>query len=338
MADTVRYLLEEMIPELEDLEKRGLFSKGEIREVVKKRTNFEYLLKRRATLKADYLRYVEFESKFEVLRRHRKRSLNLTDEKASISDHSVSRRIHFIYERATRKFKGDLRLWLRYFEFCRASGSTKSLSKIISRALQMHPTAAGLWSYAAAYEFESLHNPDAARALMQRGLRMCKGSERLWLEYFRMELLYAHKLETRRKILDLTMDTIGAGGAGTDDTPASTASAAVRSGAVACVVVSKAAEGIQGKPAFLARFLDILEMFEGAFPAVKARVVQEIMSRFPRDPASRARVAAAAGDESLALAIEAFEAAVGDVPSAEMFELYARYLRERVDSILSPGS
>ena len=37
MADTVRSLLEEMVPELEDLERRGYFSRSEIRQVVAKR-------------------------------------------------------------------------------------------------------------------------------------------------------------------------------------------------------------------------------------------------------------------------------------------------------------
>ena len=56
MADTVRYLMEEMIPELEDFQTRGYFSKAEIRAVAKRRQDFEYLLKRRAALKQDYLR------------------------------------------------------------------------------------------------------------------------------------------------------------------------------------------------------------------------------------------------------------------------------------------
>ena len=30
---------------------------------------------------------------------------------------------------------------------------------------------------------------------------MCKTSQQLWLEYFRMELMYAHKLRTRRRIM-----------------------------------------------------------------------------------------------------------------------------------------
>ena len=56
MADTVRYLMEEMIPELEDLEERGYFTRAEIKQIVKRRTDFEYLLKRRAAVKADYLK------------------------------------------------------------------------------------------------------------------------------------------------------------------------------------------------------------------------------------------------------------------------------------------
>ena len=45
-----------MIPELEDFEKRGYFKKAEIKQMVKKRLQFEYLLKRKKPLKADFLR------------------------------------------------------------------------------------------------------------------------------------------------------------------------------------------------------------------------------------------------------------------------------------------
>jgi U3 small nucleolar RNA-associated protein 6 len=40
--------------------------------------------------------------------------------------------------------------------------------------------------YAAAWEFEHNGNPAAARALMQQGLRMCRYSEKMWLDYFDM--------------------------------------------------------------------------------------------------------------------------------------------------------
>ena len=52
----MQYLMEEMLPELEDLEKKGYFSRAEIKQIVKKRQDFEYHLKRRAALKKDFLR------------------------------------------------------------------------------------------------------------------------------------------------------------------------------------------------------------------------------------------------------------------------------------------
>ena len=58
MADTVQYLLEAQIPELEDFEKRGYFDRAELKQIIKRRQDFEYLLKRRAALKQDFYRYV----------------------------------------------------------------------------------------------------------------------------------------------------------------------------------------------------------------------------------------------------------------------------------------
>lgn len=50
--------MEDMVPELEDLEERGYFKKLEIKQIVKNRTHFEYLLKRPAAVKTDFLRCV----------------------------------------------------------------------------------------------------------------------------------------------------------------------------------------------------------------------------------------------------------------------------------------
>jgi U3 small nucleolar RNA-associated protein 6 len=56
MADTVRYLMEEMVPELEDFVARRYFSRAEVKAIVARRTDFEYLLKRPAPLKEDFMR------------------------------------------------------------------------------------------------------------------------------------------------------------------------------------------------------------------------------------------------------------------------------------------
>ena len=75
--------------------------------------------------------------------------------------------------------------------------------QVLTKALQLHPNAAGLWSRAAAWELQHNGNAAAARALMQRGLRMARNSPHLWVEYFQLELTYAHRLRARRRILGL---------------------------------------------------------------------------------------------------------------------------------------
>lgn len=73
--------------------------------------------------------------------------------------------------------------------------------QVLAAALQLHPKAAGLWIYAANWEFEHNRSAGRARRLMQQALRACKHDEQLWLEYFRMELLFARKLQLRHKLL-----------------------------------------------------------------------------------------------------------------------------------------
>lgn len=51
--------------------------------------------------------------------------------------------------------------------------------QVLTKALQLHPTAAGLWTSAAAWELRQNGNAAAARSLMQRGLRMASDSAHL---------------------------------------------------------------------------------------------------------------------------------------------------------------
>ena len=52
-------------------------------------------------------------------------------------------------------------------------------------------------------ELDQRQNADAARALMLRGLRSCAHSQQLWVEYFRLELVYACRIRARRAVLGL---------------------------------------------------------------------------------------------------------------------------------------
>ncbi|GFR40073.1 hypothetical protein Agub_g616 [Astrephomene gubernaculifera] len=263
MADTVQYLMEQMIPELEDLEQKGYFSRAEIKKIVQKRQNFEYLLKRRAALKEDFYRYIEFEAKLEELRQIRKQKLGIKGKK-SLAEVAIVRRIHFIFERAGRKFRSDLGLWMRWIEVCKQYKSTKQLSKVITKALQRHSTVSELWIEAARWEFDQNNDISAARTLMQQGIRMCKQDEAIWVAYYRLELLYALKLRVRRKVLGLD-DPAASGGAEGEGDASAAAVREVMRGGVARIVFKNAVATLPGRLAFRARFLGVLRGFEMGF-------------------------------------------------------------------------
>ena len=111
-----------MVNELDDLERRGVFSRREIAEIVKQRRKFEYRLKRPSPLKQDYLAYIEYEKQLDSLRRLRKKSVAREAKKKtmkSVSDFAGVSRILEIYQLAVMRYKGDIDLWFRYLEFCR---------------------------------------------------------------------------------------------------------------------------------------------------------------------------------------------------------------------------
>ncbi|XP_008778548.1 U3 small nucleolar RNA-associated protein 6 homolog isoform X2 [Phoenix dactylifera] len=220
MADVVQFRLERMADELDDLERRGLFSHAEIDEIVRRRRDFEYRLKRPSPLKQDFVSYIEYEKQLDQLRDLRKRAIlgelrqkrHREEEKEgrrrdktvkwnnSISDVAGVRRILDIYRMAVVRYKGDLDLWFRYLEFCRERKHGR-MKKALVEAIRFHPKVPGLWIYAAAWEFDQNLNVAAARALMQSGLRACPKSEDLWIEYLRMELTYLNKLKARKVAL-----------------------------------------------------------------------------------------------------------------------------------------
>ncbi|EER95733.1 U3 small nucleolar RNA-associated protein 6 homolog [Sorghum bicolor] len=240
MADTVQYRLERMTDELDDLERRGLFTRAELSDVVRKRRDFEYRLRRHSPLRQDFLDYIAYELRLDSLRNLRKRAIiraaadeddeprdgarSSDDEegggrkrkkkdkskkkwKKSVSDVAGVLRVLDIYRMATVRFKGDLDLWFRYLEFCRDKKHGR-MKQVLAQAIRFHPKVPGLWIYAAAWEFDQNLNVAAARALMQSGLRSCPQSEDMWIEYLRMELTYLNKLKARKVALGEDVKTL----------------------------------------------------------------------------------------------------------------------------------
>jgi len=84
---------------------------------------------------------------------------------------------------------------------------------------------------------------------MQSGLRNCSGDTSLWLEYFRMELLYAHKLIARRTALGIANAAA--------DGEAAAADAAILSGGLACLVFDEAVKAAPHDAHLRRRFLEV---------------------------------------------------------------------------------
>ncbi|KAM1224180.1 hypothetical protein ACFX2G_044074 [Malus domestica] len=209
MADVVQYRMERMLPELDDLEKEELFTRRELAEIVKQRRNFEFRLKRPSPLKEDYLAYIDYETKVDKLRRLRKKAKlperedneeTKKKKRKSVSDFAGVRRILDIYRLAVTRFTGDLELWFRYLDFCKERRNGR-IKEVLNKVIGFHSKQPSVWIYKAAWEFDNFSNVEAARNTMLQGLRFCKNSEDLWLEYLRMELTFLNKLKARKVAL-----------------------------------------------------------------------------------------------------------------------------------------
>ncbi|KAI9090162.1 U3 small nucleolar RNA-associated protein 6-domain-containing protein, partial [Phlyctochytrium arcticum] len=221
-ADSVQFHLEKMVPELEDLQERGIFTTTEIKSIVKQRTAHEYRVHRIIPLKSDFLRYIAFEQNLERLRRKRRKRMGLQEDNEThekkkqqnaengqegvvnvtgVSDYSIMRRIHGLYAKMLKKFSGDVDLWIQYLNWSISVNSSKALSMQFAKAIQLHPTKPVFWIMAAKWEFEKNNNVAAGRVLMQRGIRINPESQKLWAEYFKLELLWIERIKERRKVL-----------------------------------------------------------------------------------------------------------------------------------------
>ncbi|PGG96309.1 hypothetical protein AJ79_09643 [Helicocarpus griseus UAMH5409] len=197
-SDKARFYLEQLVPEFKEYEKKEIFSKEEISSILKKRSDFEHKINATGPKPSDYARYAEYEMNLDTLRKKRIKRLGVKS-----AAHSGQRRIFFILDRATKKFHGDISLWMQYIEYARRQKAHKKLGQILMDVLRLHPTRVELWIYAARYILEDHGDMTQARGYMQRGLRFCKSSKLLWLQYAKLEMIYIARIATRQQILGL---------------------------------------------------------------------------------------------------------------------------------------
>jgi len=187
--------MNDMVPALDDLKRKRIFNDEEIRQIVKKRRADEYTMLKPDIKLHEYLSVVRYEVALECLRERRRKELNW--RRKTVSDFAGVTRLHRIFSKATFRFRGDIKMWYQYLDFCLRSGSTKVLSSVVVRALKFHPRKVPLWLLAADRELK-VANIGAARSLLVRGLRFGGSSPWLWAQFLRLEVRVAlHVNQTR---------------------------------------------------------------------------------------------------------------------------------------------
>lgn len=201
MAEIVQRRIEERIPELEQLERVGLFTKKEVKSIVKKATALEYKLHRLIVNKEDFIAYIQYEINVLELTKKRRAHIHYQFKREEI-EFPVIHRINSVFRRATNKWKDDVQLWLSHVAFCKKWATKGQISKVFSAMLAIHPDKPALWIMAAKSELEDRNSSESARHLFLRALRFHPDNKKVFQEYFRMELLHCEKLRKQKSELD----------------------------------------------------------------------------------------------------------------------------------------
>lgn len=192
MAEIIQERIEDRLPELEQLERIGLFSHAEIKAIIKKASDLEYRIQRRALCKEDFINYVQYEINLLELIQRRRTRIGYSFKKDEI-ENSIVHRVQGVFRRASAKWKDDVQLWLSYVVFCKKWATKAQLSKVFSAMLAIHSNKPALWIMAAKWEMEDRLSSESARQLFLRALRFHPQCPKLYQEYFRMELMHAEK-------------------------------------------------------------------------------------------------------------------------------------------------
>lgn len=198
MAEIIQERIEDRLPELEQLERIGLFSHAEIKSIIKKASDLEYRIQRRTLFKEDFINYVQYEINLLELIQRRRARIRYSFKKDEI-ENSIVHRIQGVFGRASAKWKDDVQLWLSYIVFCKKWANKTQLSKVYSAMLAIHSNKPALWIMAAKWEMEDRLSSESARQLFLRALRFHPECPKLYQEYFRMELMNAEKLRKEKQ-------------------------------------------------------------------------------------------------------------------------------------------
>ncbi|XP_015501601.1 U3 small nucleolar RNA-associated protein 6 homolog [Parus major] len=336
MAERIEQRLEDRIPELEQLERVGLFTRKEIRAVLRKATALEYKIQRRALRKEDFINYIQYEVNLLELIKKRRARIGYSFKKDEI-EYSILHRVHSLFNRATGKWKDDVQLWLSHVAFCKQWNAKHQLSKVFSTMLAIHSDKPALWIMAAKWEMETRLSSESARHLFLRALRFHPECPKLYQEYFRMELMNAEKQRKEKKEFEQAKMDLGE----------FNYSEEILNGEMARIVYRDASQKIKGVEFQLA-VLSIAKLFDFTQDLQK-EIIESLQARYADDPLTwdymarrelelgspqptehttkQKKVSEMAQKEERCCAV--FDEAVRAVPTEDMWKCYITFCLER---------
>uniref|UniRef100_A0AAY4AHZ8 UTP6 small subunit processome component n=1 Tax=Denticeps clupeoides TaxID=299321 RepID=A0AAY4AHZ8_9TELE len=247
MAEIIQRGIEDKIPELEQLERIGLFTKKEVKSVIRS-TTLQYKLFRTILSKEDFIAYIQhigYQFKREEI------------------EYAIIHRIHTTFRRATTRWQTAIKPCTLSFCF----QSTKSqLSKVFSSMLAIHPDKPALWIMAAKCEMEDRNSTENARLLFLRALRFHPDNKKVYQEYFRMELLHAEKLKKQQQELEKAKISF---------------SPEILSGKLAEVIYRNATQKIKGAD-FILSLLQIASIFDFT-KELQENILEDLQSQHTDD-------------------------------------------------------
>ena len=131
MADKVDNILEKMTDELLWYSEESIFSKEQVKKIVKARRDQEYQLQRKDAQVSYFLDAIQYEKNLEKRKNRKKKELDKINTDFR-HDNGIKRRVMHLYDRACRKFKQNKILWKEYLEYLVRTRSLQKLNRVVS--------------------------------------------------------------------------------------------------------------------------------------------------------------------------------------------------------------
>ncbi|KAK2194719.1 bifunctional U3 small nucleolar RNA-associated protein 6/Tetratricopeptide-like helical domain superfamily [Babesia duncani] len=209
MGDKVQKQLEDMVPCMDLLVRKELFSISEIREVISKSRSFEYLTHSTDPSVASngFRNFINYNINLDgLLQRRLREQRHLSTTRNDLSNSSSNRynikippkiifrrRIHRLFKRYLNRFSGDVDMWQEYCSFCNKIKAIKVLDRVLMGALAKNPTCDGLWLIAVKYT-KTYRGLVAATNLAQRSLRVNPKSLSLYIVLLELQVLHSREV------------------------------------------------------------------------------------------------------------------------------------------------